>query len=173
MVLRPVGAVKSEIKKPILVAGADGLKMQDELDSALAQIHEVREGVSMIIIDEDLVDILDGIVEYSHLLVLYWAHQVPEQSRSMTRVHPMGREEYPLKGIFSTCSPARPNPVLMSVVRLLRRSGNVLEVSGLDAIDGSPVVDIKPYVKDFYPQEGVSIPEWMQQLRREAGRRKS
>lgn len=82
----------------------------------------------------------------------------------------MGRIDIPQTGIFSTCSPARPNPVLTTVVRLKGRKGNVLEVSGLDAVDGSPVVDIKPYVKDFYPQEGVHIPEWMQQLQEEVAR---
>jgi len=79
----------------------------------------------------------------------------------------MGRKEFPLVGIFSTCSPARPNPVLTTVVRLCGRKGNTLTVTGLDAVDGSPVVDIKPYVKDFYPQDRVLIPEWMQRLQRE------
>ena len=79
----------------------------------------------------------------------------------------MGREDISKRGIFCTCSPARPNPVLMTVVRLKGRKGKVLEVLGLDAVDGSPVVDIKPYVKDFYPQASVCIPEWMQQLQEE------
>ena len=79
----------------------------------------------------------------------------------------MGRQELPLSGIFCTCSPARPNPVLMTVVRLYGRRKNVLQVSGLDAVDGSPVIDIKPYVKELYPQEDVFIPEWMQRIMRE------
>ena len=171
MILRQVGIIKNEIKEPILLAGDEGLKMQEELDSALTHVHEVREGISKIIIDEDLVDVLDGIVDYSHLLVLYWAHKVPEKSRSLTKVHPMGSDEYPLKGIFSTCSPARPNPVLLTVVQLIERKDNVLEVSGLDAIDGSPVIDIKPYVSDVYPQKEVSIPKWMNQILREVEKR--
>jgi len=76
----------------------------------------------------------------------------------------MGRKEIPLMGVFSTCSPARPNPVLTTVVRLCGRKENVLEITGLDTVDGSPVIDIKPYVKDSYPQERVTIPEWMEQL---------
>jgi len=173
IVLRPVGIIKNKIEKPFLVAGGDGLKMQGDLEDALGKIDETPEEISNIIIDECLAGILDGIEEYSHLIILYWAHKVPEEGRSLTRVHPMGREDIPEKGIFCTCSPARPNPVLTTVVRLKGRKGNVLEVFGLDAVDGSPVVDIKPYVKDFCPQEGVRIPEWMQQLQEEIGKVKS
>ena len=97
-------------------------------------------------------------------VVLYWAHKVPAQGRCLARVHPMGREEIPLTGIFSTCSPARPNPILMTVVKLRERKGNTLVVSGLDAVDGSPVLDIKPYVNSFYPQDGVAIAGWMRRL---------
>ncbi len=173
IVLRPVGIIKNKIEKPFLVAGGDGLKMQGDLEDALGKIDEMPEEISNIIIDEGLAGILNGIEEYSHLVVLYWAHKVPEEGRSLTRVHPMGREDIPEKGIFCTCSPARPNPVLTTVVRLKERKGNVLEVLGLDAVDGSPVIDIKPYVKDFYPQEEVRIPEWMQQLQEEVSRVKS
>jgi tRNA (Thr-GGU) A37 N-methylase len=74
--------------------------------------------------------------------------------------------DYPEVGIYATCSPARPNPVLMTVVSLHGRRGNVLEVSGMDAVDGSPVIDIKPYVADFYPRD-VRIPGWMQRINRE------
>src|SRR5690606_1748912 len=110
-------------------------------NSTMDHVREMRQSISEIVIDERLVALLDGIEEYSHLMVLYWAHKVPEEGRSLTRVHPMGRSEIPEVGIFSTCSPARPNPVLTTVVRLSRRRENVLEVAGLDAVDGSPVID--------------------------------
>lgn len=173
IVLRPVGIIENKIERPFLVAGGNGLKMEGDLEDALRKIDETPEEISNIIIDEGLAGILDGIEEYSHLIILYWAHKVPEESRSLTRVHPMGREDIPEKGIFCTCSPARPNPVLMSVVRLKGRRGNVLVVFGLDAVDGSPVVDIKPYVKDVLPQEGLRIPEWMQQLQENVSKVKS
>lgn len=167
MTLLPVGIIKNRIEEPILVAGNVGLEIRGKFDATMDHAREVRQAISKIVIDEKLVDILDGIEEYSHLMVLYWAHKVPEEGRSLTKVHPMGRSEIPELGIFSTCSPARPNPVLTSVVRLCGRRGNVLEVAGLDAIDGSPVVDIKPYVKDSYPQEGVRVPDWMERLQKE------
>lgn len=173
MTLLPVGIIKNRVVEPFLVAGGTGLEMRRELDTTMEHVREVREAISEIVIDENLAEILDGIEEYSHLVVLYWAHKVPEEGRSLVRVHPMGRGEIPEVGIFSTCSPARPNPVLTTVVRLCGRRENVLEVAGLDAVDGSPVIDIKPYVKDSYPQNGVRIPDWMERLQKEArGRRR-
>jgi tRNA (adenine37-N6)-methyltransferase len=165
--LQPVGIIRSPIKEPFLAAREDGITMQGQLENIRKHIQEVRRQVSEIVIKENLQDILEGLEKYSHIMVLYWAHKVPEPSRSLVKVHPMGRKEIPLVGIFSTCSPARPNPVLMSVVRLRQRKANVLEVMGLDAIDGSPVIDIKPYVKNFYPQEEVRIPDWMERIQKE------
>ncbi|HDR72834.1 MAG TPA: tRNA (N6-threonylcarbamoyladenosine(37)-N6)-methyltransferase TrmO [Methanoculleus sp.] len=167
IVLRPVGVIRNAIAEPFLVAGEEGLAMRGELATTMTQVRTSREELSRIIIDEEWGDVLDGIEEYSHITVLYWAHRVPDQGRRLSRVHPMGRKDYPLVGIYSTCSPARPNPVLMTVVSLRRRCGNVVEVAGIDAVDGSPVIDIKPYVADFYPREEVRIPAWMQRIQQE------
>lgn len=164
IVLRPVGIIESKIKEPVLAAVEDGIQLQGELKETRAAIREMDREISRIVINEELKSVLDGIEGYSHLIILYWAHKVPEKSRCLTKVHPMGRRELPLVGIFGTCSPVRPNPVLMTVVRLCGQKQNVLEVTGLDAVDGAPVVDIKPYVKSLYPQEGVVIPEWMRQI---------
>jgi len=167
LILRPVGRVRNKVKEPILAAKDDDIELQEKVENMRAKIREIEEMVSEIIIDDSLAGLLDGVEEYSHLVVLYWAHHSPAKSRALTKVHPMGRRELPLKGIFSTCSPARPNPVLTTVVRLRERKGNILRVNGLDAVDGSPVIDIKPYVKEFYPQEDVSIAGWMQRIQDE------
>ncbi len=171
--IRPVGVIRNRIDEPFLVAGDEGIRMQGELEDNMARIRAAEEHHSEIVINENLAGILDGIDDYSHIIVLYWAHRVPEKSRFLTRVHPMGREEIEKVGIFSTCSPARPNPVLMTVVRLCARAGHVLEVSGLDAVDKSPVIDIKPYVPNHFPREGVQIPSWMQRIHDEVGNRAS
>ena len=165
--LRAVGVIRNKMKEPFLTADDSDIEMQGEIDAIRAEIRESYQAISEIIINEDMIDILDGIEEYSHIMVLYWAHKVPENSRHLARVHPMGNKKNPLTGVFCTCSPARPNPVLMTVVPLCGRKENVLLVRGLDAIDDSPVIDIKPYVKEFYPQQDVAIPEWMQKLCRE------
>ena len=168
--LHPIGTVHNTVTEPHLVARTDGLTMQVSHAIMVERIRRTDTEVSEIEIRKGLEDILEGIEDYSHLVVLFWAHAVPEERRSLTRVHPMGRKDMPEVGIFSTCSPARPNPVLTTVVRLVHRKGNVLEVTGLDAIDGSPVIDIKPYVSGFYPREGVRIPAWMQQIQDEISR---
>ncbi|XHH07635.1 MAG: tRNA (N6-threonylcarbamoyladenosine(37)-N6)-methyltransferase TrmO [Candidatus Bathyarchaeia archaeon] len=162
--IRPVGVIKNQVKEPFLKTEDSDLKLQKEIDVIKTDIKSSCNQTSEIVINKDITDILDGVEAYSHLVVLYWAHKVPEGSRRLTKVHPMGRKDTPLSGIFSTCSPARPNPVLTSVVRLCARKENVLQVKGLDAIDGSPVIDIKPYVKDFYPQKDVLVPNWMHKL---------
>lgn len=169
--ITPVGTVHNTIAEPSLVAREDGLTLQGSHAAMMERARKTDTEVSEIVIRKDLEDILTGIEEYSHLVVLYWAHAVPAERRSLTRVHPMGRKDFPEVGIFSTCSPARPNPVLTTVVRLVQRQGNVLRVTGLDAINDSPVIDIKPYVSEFCPREGVRIPAWMQQIQDEIGRK--
>jgi len=162
MKLRRIGIIKNRTEKPAMVSGRDGLELQDDFDKAIEKLHKTSEDISEIIINEDLTAILDGIDEFSHIIVLYWGHKVSEEGRSLTRVHPMGKKEFPFTGIAATCSPARPNPVLMTVVRLCGRKGNQLQVTGLDAINESPVIDIKPYVRELFPQEDVMEAEWMQ-----------
>ena len=169
MILRAVGIIKNDVKKPSLVAGDNGIEIAEQVTTAVTDYYETLRAVSEIVIYDKWIDLIFGIEKYSHLVVLYWAHQVPEESRSLTRVHPMGRKDFPLVGIFSTCSPARPNPVLIKVVKLCGRKGNSLYVTGLDALNESPVLDIKPYVKEFYPHQDVLVPEWMQRIIREFG----
>jgi tRNA-Thr(GGU) m(6)t(6)A37 methyltransferase TsaA len=158
--LKPVGFVRNDTKEPSLVARHGDLDYENQ---AHRPTHP-SEIVSEIVIDATFAGILDGIEDFSHLLVLYWAHLVEPKGRSLTRVHPMGRKDLPLVGIFSTCSPARPNPILVIAVRLLERSGNILRVEGLDAVDGSPVVDIKPYLPSYYGMKDVVLSDWMNRI---------
>jgi L-fuculose-phosphate aldolase len=76
------------------------------------------------------------------IIVICWMH---EADRERLKVHPRDQEELPERGVFSTRSPHRPNPVSLHTVTLLSIEGNVLRVRGMDAIDGTPVVDIKPH----------------------------
>ena len=122
--------------------------------------REEQSETSELVIDDDLAGVLDGIEGFSHLLVLYWAHRVPPEGRSVTRVHPRGREDLPLTGVFGTRSPARPNPMCATVVRLLERRASALRVEGLDALDGSPLIDIKPHVPGPCAPDDVRAPDW-------------
>lgn len=120
-----------------------------------------REGLSVIDVAPDLDGILDGIEDFSHLLVLYWAHLRTRREPPAVRTHPFGDASLPLTGVFATRSPTRPNPVLADVVRLVGRDGNSLTVAGLDALDGSPVIDIKPSTRGDHPAEGVRVAAWL------------
>jgi len=161
-----VGVVRSDIGEPSLVPRSGDLDWKHE-DQPPSHSDET---VSEIIIYPAYADLLDGIEEFSHILVLYWAHQVDGAGRSLTRVHPMGRKDLPRVGLFSTCSPARPNPILVIAVRLLERNGATLRVKGLDAIDGSPVLDIKPYLPSYYSVRDARLSGWMNQILDEMGR---
>jgi tRNA-Thr(GGU) m(6)t(6)A37 methyltransferase TsaA len=163
MVLRQVGVVKSPLKEPSLAAENGNLRWKIRADRAAKE----RAVVSEIVIDEAFTGILDGIEDFSHCLVLYWAHRVSEGGRSMVKAHPMGRKDLPLVGVFATCSPARPNPICAIVVQLLERKGDLLKVQGLDAVDGSPIIDIKPYNPSYYPVGQVRIASWLEQIYRD------
>ena len=83
------------------------------------------------------------IEECEHLWVLFWMSELQPQDRATKRVHPCGNRDNPLTGVFATHSQMRPNPIGMTKVRLIERDGLQLTVEGLDAFDGSPVLDIK------------------------------
>ncbi|MCX6011908.1 MAG: tRNA (N6-threonylcarbamoyladenosine(37)-N6)-methyltransferase TrmO, partial [Chloroflexi bacterium] len=146
IVINPIGFVRSEIKK-------EGLKTTNK-EEIQKIIDNMRwEVTSEIVINDDLSDVLDGIDKYSHLIVIFWGHLTPEESRKIKKVHPRGRLDIPERGVLSTWSPMRPNPILVTTVQLLEHNKNVLKVIGLDAYDGSPVLDIKPYNQGYYTTE--------------------
>ena len=117
--------------------------------------------VSEIVIDPSLCDALDNLDEFSHIIVLYWLHQMSASGQLPNKIHPMGKKELPLVGRFATRSPHRPNPVGKSVVRLLQRQDNLLKVEGLDAVDGTPVIDIKPYLPGYDSAADARVPQWI------------
>jgi tRNA-Thr(GGU) m(6)t(6)A37 methyltransferase TsaA len=106
---------------------------------------------------------LDGIEGFSHIWVVWWLDRF-DAPPSSVHVRPERREEMPLVGIFATRSPQRPNPIAMTPVRLLAREGNRLRVQGLDAYEGTPVLDIKPYLcrGDLIPE--ATMPPWLEEL---------
>lgn len=160
--LEPVGVIRNQSKAPSW--GATFSKL-DWIERA-ASMKEQNESVSELVINASLGGILDGIEDFSHIMVIYWAHLVPAKRRSVTKVHPMGNKDFPLVGVFATHSPVRPNSILVTVVRLIERRGNVLKVSGLDAIDGSPILDIKPY-QPYHEPNDIRVPSWMKKIHEE------
>ncbi len=146
LVVRPVGVVRSTLETPAGRSGDAPRTLEQKIEAIRRRMRETAEMVCDLEIERKMEGLLDGIEEYSHIVVLYWPHLIPEERRMLVHVHPMGVAEFPETGIFATRSPARPNPVLIATVELIGRSGNILKVRGLEAVDGSPIVDIKPYV---------------------------
>ncbi|MFO7714472.1 tRNA (N6-threonylcarbamoyladenosine(37)-N6)-methyltransferase TrmO [Desulfosarcina sp.] len=165
--LTPVGVVRSDIKRPMLTAGESGLSLDERKDSIKAYHRRVKASECELVIDPQWEELLDGIEGFSHILVLYWPHLIDPEQRKLRKVHPMGRKDLPRQGIFATCSPARPNPVLVSAVPLVNRKNNILTVKGFEAVDGSPIIDVKPYSKSYLQVENLIMPAWMEQIHRE------
>lgn len=140
--LTPIGRVRNEIKTPIR--------------------HGWGKILSDLVLDERYTEALDGIEEYSHILVIFWMDQA-EPPKSL-KEHVQRREDLPVAGVFARRAPSRPNPIGVTAVRLLRREKNVLRVQGVDAIDGTPLVDIKPYTPAFDSVENARTPEWSKRV---------
>jgi tRNA-Thr(GGU) m(6)t(6)A37 methyltransferase TsaA len=132
-----------------------------------ARYTDWADVISDIVLDERLVDALDGIEEYSHIMVLFYISGVTRKQRAIRRLHPRDRLDVPLVGVFATRTQYRPNPIAVTVVRLLERQGNRLRVSGLDAYNGTPVLDIKAYTPDADLASEVRIPDWLRRGREE------
>ncbi|MHB0868304.1 MAG: tRNA (N6-threonylcarbamoyladenosine(37)-N6)-methyltransferase TrmO [Chloroflexota bacterium] len=128
-----------------------------------------EEVESEIVVDEQLAEALEGIEEFSHIHVLFWLDRAEADRGSHLKVHPQRREDLPEVGLFATRSMFRPNPIGITVVRLLERKGNLLRVLGLDALDGTPLLDLKPYLTrgDCWPE--ATGPAWLRRLWGEEG----
>jgi tRNA-Thr(GGU) m(6)t(6)A37 methyltransferase TsaA len=105
---------------------------------------------------------LQGLEDFSHLIILYWFHQrdTPDERRTL-QVTPKRHPGAPQVGVFSTRSPSRPNPIGICVVELLGIKNCILEVKGLDAAEGSPIIDIKPYLPRADSIAHARTPEWV------------
>ena len=122
---------------------------------------------STIVVQDRWASALDGLEAFSHIFVIYWMHVVSEELREKTtHVHPRGDARIPLQGVFATRSPVRPNPIGLRVVALLERKGNVLRVRGLDAVDGTPVLDLKPYLFYYDGVPDSTVADWIQDAAR-------
>jgi tRNA-Thr(GGU) m(6)t(6)A37 methyltransferase TsaA len=100
-------------------------------------------------VEERYQDALLGLEGFSHIHVMYWFHEndTPEL-RNTLQVHPRKNPANPLTGVFATHSPLRPNPIALTLCRILSIQGTTIDVEGLDARDGSPLIDIKCYISE-------------------------
>ena len=119
---------------------------------------------SIVLADSFEPDSLLGIEEFSHAEVLFHFDRVAETKIVRGARHPRNNRAWPQVGIFAQRGKNRPNRLGSTIVRVLARDGRSVRVAGLDAIDGTPVVDIKPVLREFLPREPVRQPSWSTEL---------
>jgi len=144
IILKPVGVVRTK---------AVGDEVKD------------KSHLSEIFFDCELTQALEGINGFSHIFVLFWLHEISIKDRKTLKVHPRGRQDMPLLGVFATRTNLRPNPIGLTLCELVKAEGNVLTVRGLDAYDGTPVLDLKPF--DTWDCANARMPDWWLKLERE------
>ena len=109
---------------------------------------------------------LDGLETFSHVVVVFWMHEDPGEPLTMKR-RPRGRDDMPMLGVFAQRGRLRPNPIGVTTAAIVRVEPARLVVRGLDAIDGTPVLDLKPVLVEFLPRTPVRQPAWCGELMRE------
>jgi tRNA (adenine37-N6)-methyltransferase len=109
---------------------------------------------------------LAGLAEFSHVIILFFMDQVDRSTMEKSSRHPRNNPDWPKVGIFAQRGKNRPNRIGIAICRILQVEGPSIYVEGLDAIDGSPVLDVKPWVVEFGPRGPVQQPIWMTELMR-------
>ncbi|MGE3856560.1 MAG: SAM-dependent methyltransferase [Dehalococcoidia bacterium] len=139
--LTPIGRVISAEREP---ARQDWSRVRSEV---------VLDGAP------DLDAALLGLRDYSHVIVVGWLDQIPEALRERRQAYPSGDDRYPLQGALALRG-ARPNPISVTVCRLLGIEGATLRLEGLDLVDGTPVLDVKPYIAFYDAEPKATLPKW-------------
>lgn len=144
MNIEPIGFVKSPVKE-----GVD-----ENWGTVVAEV-QVRESFAAG---------LKGLDQFSHIIVVFFMHQYTFDSKTYLVRRPQERLDMPEVGIFAQRAKHRPNPIGITAVELIELRGNALVVKGLDAIDGTPVLDLKPYFPKWDCHTGAKIPPWVEKL---------
>lgn len=143
IIMQPIGYVKNNV--------------QDKKDESWG------EEVSTIILNEEFHTGLKGLEDFSHAIIVYYLNQAKFQRDKHLQRRPQNREEMPLVGIFSQRGKDRPNRIGITAVQIISVDDNSLVIKGLDAIDDTPVLDIKPYFP-VYDRKDASVPAWVDRL---------
>ncbi|MFW2349411.1 SAM-dependent methyltransferase [Qipengyuania sp.] len=123
-------------------------------ERAVIQLDESRFGP----------EALAGLADFSHAEVVFLFDKVPPERIETGARHPRGRSDWPLVGIFAQRGKNRPNRIGLTTCRIIGVDGLRVEVEGLDAIDGTPVLDIKPLMREFLPRGAIRQPAWVGEL---------
>lgn len=144
IILKPIGIVSNEVS--------------DRMDENWGKLK------SKIILRPEYHGGLEGLSDFSHVIVLTYLHQANYEKEKHLKRRPRNLNDMPLLGIFSQRAKNRPNPIGITTVRILNVNKEYLEVLGLDAIDKTPVIDIKPYYSHYDKQGSSKMPEWVDRL---------
>ncbi|MFY9307734.1 MAG: tRNA (N6-threonylcarbamoyladenosine(37)-N6)-methyltransferase TrmO [Bacteroidia bacterium] len=142
--LTPIATVKNSRKQPV-----------DDYWEAIISEIELAENIP--------IEAFNSISGFSHLEIIYYFDKVKSDD-IVYKGHPRENPNYPLVGIFGQRKKNRPNRIGLCTVELLEHNGRTLVVRNLDAIDGTPVLDIKPVFKEFQPSGRIRQPGWVQDL---------
>jgi len=119
------------------------------------------DGHTQIVLDAKYQPGLLGLERWSHVQVLWWFDQnATPQKRAILQVHPRGNPQNPLTGVFACRAPLRPNLLALSLCKIVAIRGNVVEVEALDALEGTPVLDLKPYAPGQDSAAEAKVPPW-------------
>ena len=111
---------------------------------------------------KDYTDALLGLDGFSHIVVLFWFDQNDtSEKRRVLQVHPRKDPRNPLTGVFATHSPQRPNLIGLTVCRIISIQGDTIEIEDIDALDGSPVIDLKCFIPGSIGEKDVCLPDWV------------
>ena len=146
ILLSPIGFVRSPVRE-IVDDVWGGLVSRVELD-----------------VDRFTAESLAGLEEFSHVEIVFHFHKLAEADLITGKRRPRGRADWPEVGIFAQRGKLRPNRIGVTVCRLLSVEGLAITVEGLDALDGTPVLDLKPYMKEFGPKGEIRQPSWASEL---------
>ncbi len=134
-----------------------------------------KESESTIEVYPEFQEALEGLQGFSHIFVLSYLNKLRPDQKGVLKVKPrrllakgFKLEELPLVGVFAIDSPSRPNPIGLTLAKLMKIDGRKLVVRGLDFFDGTPILDIKPYRGD-YRTESYDLARWYSELRSKAG----
>jgi len=146
---------------PIILLYAAAQEQKDQfILNPIGKVHKVEESTKLIL-EKKYEPALNGLDENSHVWVLWWFDRNDTvDKRSVLQVHPCGNPENPLTGVFACRSPYRPNLIALSLCRILSVKNNVVEVENIDAFDGTPILDLKPYVPGYDSADDAVTPKW-------------
>jgi tRNA-Thr(GGU) m(6)t(6)A37 methyltransferase TsaA len=138
------------------VSGGREAAEDDDWDSSRARIELDPERFTP--------EALAGLEEFSHAEIVFLFDRIGEEEVELAARHPRGRRDWPKVGIFAQRGRNRPNRIGVSICRIVAVAGTAIEVEGLDAIDGTPVLDVKPVLRGFLPRGEIREPAWASEI---------